>query len=157
MMFDLTPFVHRTRCAVYDPFREMEDFERNFFSSRVSTFRTDIQDHKDAYLLEAELPGFSKEEIKLSLDGDLLTISAEHESRREEKEDKNEAAEGNAEKKDAPAYVRRERFYGSFSRSFNISEIDTDGIEASYENGILSVRLPKKSAKEPAVRQLPIK
>lgn len=127
-MFDLIPFDHNEK----NLFNYLDDVEKNFFRSLtadVSQFRTDILDKGDHYLLQAELPGFSKEEIKVDMQDNCLTIHAEH---KEEKEEKKHS------------YVRRERKYGSFSRSFDISQINPEGITASYANGILELTLPKK-------------
>ena len=110
-MFELIPFGGR-RVSVYDPFRAFDEMERSIFSndrnSVVSAFRTDVVDTGDAYKLDAELPGFKKEDIKIDVENDVLTISAEHKT--ENKEDK-------------PNFIKRERFYGSFSRSFDVSGI----------------------------------
>ena len=128
-MFDLIPFGRNER----NLFQYLDNMEKNLFDgldSRVSRFRTDILDKGDRYVLEADLPGFKKEDIQLDLEGDILTIRAEH---TEEKEDKDEKKQ----------YVRRERRYGSFSRSFDVSGIQTEQIAASYENGVLKLDLPK--------------
>lgn len=145
-MFELIPFDrHLSRASSFDPFRDFEDLERRFFgnaSQAVSAFRTDVIDNGDAYVLEAELPGFSKDNISLDIENDCLTITAER-----KKEDKDE-------KKN---YVKRERFYGSFSRSFDVSGINVDGITASFNDGILRLDMPKKVETVPPVRKLEIK
>ena len=142
-MFELTPYGYR-RVSAYNPFRELEDMSRSFFGgSDISNFRTDISEKDGIYTLEAELPGFSKEDISIDIDKDSLTISAERKSESDE-EDK----ERN--------YVRRERFYGSYTRSFNVKGIDTDAITASYNDGVLSLVLPKKTPEVPASRRLEI-
>ena len=145
-MFELIPFDRRGRnVSVYDPFRAFDELERSFFGSpapHVSAFRTDVTDTGDAYKLEAELPGFNKEDIKLDVENDCLTISAE---RKLDSEDKK------------ANYVKRERFYGSYSRSFDVSGINVDGIEAAYNNGVLTLTMPKKVETVPASRRLEIK
>lgn len=144
-MFELIPFDRRSRSvSAFDPFRMLDEMERSFFddSSRVSAFRTDVTDTGDAFLLESELPGFKKEDIHLDVENDCLTISAERRMDNDEKK---------------PNFVKRERFYGSYSRSFDVSGIEVDGIEASYENGVLSLKLPKKQQTLPASRKLEIK
>ena len=144
-MFEIIPIERRNRhVATYDPFREMEEFERRFWgnSSMTAAFRTDVEDTGDAFKLEAELPGFSKDDIKIDIENDCLTISAE---RKFDDEDK---------KKN---FVKRERFYGSYSRSFDVTGIDTDAIEASYNDGVLTLTMPKKKAEVPASRRLEIK
>ena len=118
--------------------------ERSFFNDAnvVSAFRTDVSDTGDAYKLEAELPGFSKDDIKIDIENDCLTISAERKFDDESKK-KN--------------LVKRERFYGSYSRSFDVTGIDTDKIEAAYNDGVLTLNMPKKKAEVPASRRLEIK
>ena len=143
-MFELMPFEHRNnrRLAAYDPFREMENFERSFFGG-MPEFRTDIKDEGDHYLVEADLPGFKKEDIKVDLDGDVLTVAAERNKENEEKDNK-----GN--------YLRRERVYGSVSRSFDVSSIKTEEIKVGYKDGVLSLTLPKKTSSVPVTRRLEI-
>lgn len=133
MMFDLTPFVHKNR-YVADPFKELRDMERLFTHPNMDSFRVDIKETKDAYQILAELPGFTKEDIKLSVDGDYLTISV---SRQEENDKENEES--------GEKYLHRERFYGTISRSFSIGDVSVDAISAAYENGILTLTLPKKT------------
>ena len=144
-MFELIPFDRTIRHMTnFDPFRELDNMERSFFGngSVVSAFRTDVSDTGDAFKLEAELPGFSKDDIKIDIENDCLTISAE---RKFDDEDK---------KKN---FVKRERFYGSYSRSFDVTGIDTNAIEASYNDGVLTLTMPKKKAEVPASRRLEIK
>ena len=149
-MFGLT---HRNYYPVnaYNPFREMEALERRFFGSMMddffrtdapTAFRTDVTDEGDHFLLEADLPGFEKQDIHLDLNGDTLTIRAERHSKVEEKE------------KDK--VVRMERSYGSYSRSYDISGIDAEDIRAKYENGVLQLTLPKKKEIPAASRQIMI-
>ena len=144
-MFELIPFGGR-RVNVYDPFRALDEMERNFFGnehrSLVSAFRTDVVDTGDAYKLDAELPGFKKEDIKIDVENDVLTISVERKLDESEK------------KQD---FVKRERFYGSFSRSFDVSGIEVDGIQAAYNDGVLTLTMPKKVETAPASRRLEIK
>ncbi len=144
-MFELIPFDRHARSSLsFDPFRMLDEMDRHFFSNTpvVSAFRTDVLDTGDAFKLEAELPGFRKEDIRIDIENDCLTISAE---RNAETEDKKEN------------YVKRERFYGTFTRSFDVSGIQADGIEAAYKDGVLTVMLPKKAAEVPASRRLEIK
>ena len=144
-MFELIPFGGR-RVSVYDPFRAFDEMERNFFGSSqnsvLSAFRTDVIDTGDAYKLDAELPGFKKEDIKIDVENDVLTISAERKAENDENK---------------PNFVKRERFYGSFSRSFDVSSIEVDGIQAAYNDGVLTLTMPKKVETAPASRRLEIK
>ncbi len=125
----------------YDPFREMEEMERRLFNPAENAYalRTDILEEEGGYKLQADLPGFDKEEIHVDVEGDMLTISAEH---KEESEDKRDG------------YVRRERRFGSFRRSFDVSGIDQDGIAGDYTNGVLTLHLPKKEAEVPAAKRI---
>ena len=146
-MFEIIPIARRNRhVANFDPFREMEEFERRFWGSNPVTtaFRTDVEDTGDAFKLEAELPGFDKEDIQLDLDNDTLTITAEHSSDKKEEDKKRN-------------FVKRERFYGSFTRSFDVTGIDVDRIDAAYNNGVLTLTLPKKQENIPVSRRLEIK
>lgn len=148
-MFELTRR-NNNHIASYDPFREMEEMERRFFSPRfdeffrndMAAFKTDVTDEGDHYLLEADLPGFRKEDIRLELDGDTLTIRAERHS--------------NVEKKEKHEVVRVERSYGSYSRSFDISAVKAEDIKAKYDNGVLQLTLPKKDIVTPTSRQIEI-
>ncbi|MCR5577416.1 MAG: Hsp20/alpha crystallin family protein [Oscillospiraceae bacterium] len=144
-MFELIPFDRHIRSAAsFDPFRMFDEMDRRLMNNvpAMSAFRTDVLDTGDAFKLECELPGFKKEDIKLDIENDCLTISAERK------------AENKSEKDN---YVKRERFYGSFTRCFDVSGINVDGIEASYTDGMLNVTLPKKAAEIPASRRLEIK
>ena len=142
-MFDMMPFERRNSMARFDPFRELENFEKSFFGDFGGGFRTDIKDKGDHFELEADLPGVKKEDIAVDIDGDCLTISAQRDSQREEKNDQEQ-------------YVRRERSYGSYSRSFDISNVKSEEISGSYENGVLKLVLPKRSPTGTASRRLVI-
>ena len=150
-MFEMRPYAKRNN-SLYNPFHDMDEFEKKFFSTPfgffdtnvLDEFKTDIKDEGDRYELEADLPGFDKKDIHLDINGDMLTVSAERHSEHEEKDKKNK-------------YVRCERSYGSYSRSFDVSGINIDGIEASYTDGVLTLTMPKKAAEVPASRRLEIK
>ena len=141
-MYRLTPF-ERNGFDIFNPFN---DFEKNFFgtSMPMNTCRTDIRDEDSKYVMEAELPGFSKEDIKLDINGSYLVLTAEHSSDNENKDEQGR-------------YIRRERSYGSFRRSFDITEVNKEKIEAEYKNGILTMILPKKGEEVPTSRRLEIK
>lgn len=108
-----------------------------------TAFRTDIRDEGDHFLLEAELPGFQKEDIHLELKEGVLTISAQHEEKQEKRDDQGQ-------------YLCRERRVGSFVRSFDASGIQEDAIRASYENGVLTLILPKMAEIQPQSRRIAI-
>lgn len=134
-MFELTRFGHRG--DDYDDFKEMEELEKRIFGRQLPSFRTDIRENDKEYVLEAELPGFDKEDIHAEIRDGYLTVHAEHDTEKSKKDHK-----GN--------YVRRERTFGSYSRSFDLSGIDADKISAEYRHGVLTLTLPK--AKENAER-----
>ncbi len=142
-MFELVPFERSMRRMMnYDPFRSFNELERSFFNgASVSAFRTDIKDMGESFRLEAELPGFAREDISVDIENELLTISAKRSSENEEKKD---------------SFVKRERYYGAFKRSFDISGIDADKISAAYADGILSLDMPKKQELLPRSRKLEI-
>lgn len=139
-MFGITPF---ERNDIWNPIR---DFERDFFRSfsPVTHCRTDIRDEGDKFLLECEMPGFEKEDIKISVDGSTLSLCAE---RKYENDQENSGGE----------YIRRERSYGSYCRSFDISNVDESAIDASYNNGVLKLTLPKKANEKAQSRQIEIR
>lgn len=141
-MFGMLPF-ERNNDNVYDTF---DNFARNFFRSSntdLPAFRTDIRDAGDRFVLEAELPGFQKEDLQLDLKDGILTIRAEHNESKDEKDEK-----GN--------YIRRERRFGSFSRSFDVTGIDESSITAAYNNGILELGLPKAKPAVPETKRIAI-
>ncbi len=108
--------------------RFMQD---NFFARSVSSgIKVDIKEEADKYLLYAEIPGVKKEQIQVDYDKYFLTISVEQQE------------EINKEK---DHYICRERRMGKTSRTFQVKDIDSEGIEAAYEDGVLKVTLPKSN------------
>ncbi len=121
--------------------RVFHDFFGDGFN-HFDNINTDVIDKGDNYLLEAELPGFSKENIKIDLDKDTLTITA---SRSEEKKEKN------------GKYIRQERRYNSYCRSFHIPGVKKEDISAVYNNGVLEITLPKENAVIEESRRIEVK
>ena len=151
-MFELTRRNNNHHLNNYNPFREMEEFERNFFgypfgsffgNQDLAEFKTDLTDEGDHYLLEADLPGFDKKDIHLDINNDVLTVSAERHSKIEEKDKKDKV-------------VRIERSYGSYSRQFDVSGVKTDEIKAKCQDGILTIVVPKTEKPEEEVKTIPI-
>lgn len=118
-----------------------EMFSDPFFIEHESrTMKTDIKEKKDKYIIDIELPGYQKENIKMEVDNGYLTVYAEINSDNEEKE------EGK--------FVRKERYAGSCSRSFYVgTEVQSEDIKASFKNGMLRIEVPKKEEN----RELPEK
>ena len=126
-MFELTPYARR--------------YMRSF--NAFPEFRTDIAEKDGNYILQADLPGFKKEDINIELKDDTMTISATRKNEFEEKD-----SDGRI--------IRSERSYGSYSRSFDISAIDVENIKAEYTDGVLKLTMPKKAPETPEVKRLEI-
>jgi HSP20 family protein len=102
----------------------------DFFGKRLTDPAANIIEQEDGFYLEIAAPGLTKEDFKINLENNIMTISSEIEDQKRE-EGKN--------------YTRKEFYYGSFSRSFTLPKtIDLDKIKAEYEQGILKIALPKK-------------
>lgn len=110
-----------------DPFTSFNKLEK-----RLSGFMVDVLDDGDRYVIEADLPGFDKENVKVAYQDQQLTITAHRQEQNEEKKDN---------------YIRRERYCGDFKRSFFVDNIDPDAISASFNNGVLKVVLNKQPLK----------
>ena len=102
--------------------------------------RTDIYESDGNYIIEMDLPGFKKEEINIDLEDKYLIISV---SKNEEKEEKNK-------------YIRKERYYGEYKRSFYVGAVKEDSIKASYNDGILRLSYPKVQAEKNTKKQISI-
>jgi len=129
----------------WDPFRELAGLQNSIArlfdenlrylrlpegSSSQLAFPVDIKDTPEAVLVKAELPGMNKEDIKISLNDNILTIQGER--KREEKEE-------------GANFIRIERSYGSFSRSFTVDvPVKQNEIKARYQEGMLEITLPKE-------------
>ncbi len=106
----------------YPPRKDMKRFN--------AIMKTDVKETENNYVLDVDMPGFDKKDISLELENGYLTISAKRENKVEEKDEKR--------------YIRRERSFGQFSRSFYIGEVDENEIEANLKDGILTIKLPKQ-------------
>lgn len=94
--------------------------------------RVDVKDDEQAYTVQAEVPGVQKDDIQVSVDGHTVTIKAEVKQEQTEKD---------------ASWLRCERYYGAASRSFTLpSEVDDTQAKAKYDNGVLTLTLPKCSA-----------
>ena len=109
---------------------------RKTFNTMPSILRTDIKETEDQYVLSVELPGFNKEDVKLSLKDGYLNISATAQNEEEEEE------------KDGK-FLRRERYTGAMTRSFYVGEdITEEDVKAKFGNGVLTLSLPKEAPKK---------
>jgi HSP20 family protein len=103
----------------------------------------DIEETKDDIIVKAEIPGMTKDDVKIQITGDMLTISGER-KREEESKDK--------------TYHRIERSYGQFQRMITLpSEVQSAKAKASYENGVLTIRLPKSEEVKPKEISIEVK
>ena len=120
----------------------MNNTEKKLYGKKAGRImKTDIKEQKDGYELMIDLPGFTKDEIKASVEDGYLTISAAKGLDKDEKE------------KETGRYIRRERYAGAMSRSFYVGEnVEQEDIKAEFKHGILKLFVPKKEAK-PAVEK----
>lgn len=110
---------------------DLDDFFRPVV--RRSDVKCDIYEEDGMYHVEMDIPGYDKKDINIEVKDGYLTVTASKE-KEEESESKN--------------YIRRERTYGSFSRSFALGDVDVDKIDAKFENGILDIVIPKEEVVE---------
>ena len=122
--------------------RDMQKLEKKLYGRRGKhLMKTDIKETEGGYELEMDLPGFTKDEIKVSLDNGYMTISAAKGLDKDEQDKK------------SGRYIRKERYAGSCERSFYVGEdITEEDIKGEFKHGILKLFVPKKEAK-PAVEQ----
>lgn len=125
--------------SLFDRFLDNEMFDwssRNFSNTNTTLPSVNIKESDDDFEVEVAAPGFAKNDFRVELNHDLLTVSSE-------KEVQNET-------KDGQQFTQREFSYQSFSRSFTLpNTVDGEKISASYENGILKVLIPKKEEAKP--------
>lgn len=121
-----------------------DDFFDNSFRDYSGTqelMKTDVKENENDFEIDMSLPGVNKEDIKAELNDGYLTVSASTSNVKEDNDEKKR-------------YVRRERYYGSCSRSFYVGDqVKQDEIKARYENGVLSLNIPKKEEKKTEVEQ----
>lgn len=128
------------------------------FESAVWRPVVDIHEDGDSYVIEAELAGLSKEDVKISFQDGTLTLSGERGYRHEKKASENgNGADGGVEVKEKERTTHRmERIYGKFFRSFTFpGAINAEGIAARFENGVLTITVPKAEVVKP--RQIEIR
>ncbi len=126
----------------YEPYElglePFDDLFRGFFrpvrlERDLPQIKVDVKEDSKAYTVHADLPGLKKEDIQVTIDGQVVTVTAE--TRRE------------SEQKDGEKVLRRERYFGKVSRSFSLdTDVDETGASAKYTDGVLELKLPKKAA-----------
>lgn len=117
--------------------RDMEKMQKKLYGHRSKNLmKTDVQENDDSYLMEMDLPGFSKDEVKVSLKDGYLTIKAEKGLDEEQKDEK------------SAKYIRRERYSGACERSFYVGNINEADIKGEFKHGILTLTVPKEQPKK---------
>ena len=106
----------------------IDDVFDSLLDNEKSVMKCDISENESSYVVEMDLPGYKKEDIKIECNKGNLIISCEKKS---------------DEKDETKKYIRRERSYGKCSRSFYLGDIDQDGIDANFVNGTLTITIPK--------------
>ena len=123
----------------YDPFGDLDDLFKGFmlrpvrFEQQVPQMqiKVDVKENDAAYVVRADIPGVKKEDIKVDVDGNVVSISAEVKQEKEQKE--------------GGRVIRSERYFGSMSRSFSLGQdVDEKTANAKYTDGVLELTLPKK-------------
>lgn len=127
----------------FKPWNEWFD-NGGFWGRTMNVPAVNITEQKDDYVVSLAAPGLKKDDFKIEVDGNMLTISSEKEESKEEKDKR---------------FTRKEYNYSSFSRSFTLpDEINKEKIDARYEDGVLKISLPRKEeAKKPAAKHIAVK
>ena len=135
---------------LFDDFFRFPDFGRDvekklYGKHAAQVMKTDVHEHDDHYEIVIDLPGFTKDEVQVTLNDGYLTISAEKGLDKDEQE------------KDTGRYIRRERYSGACSRSFYVGEAVTEeDIKANFQHGILTLDVPKKEPVKPEAKRITI-
>ena len=149
-MFGLVPFRRKVNdLAARRDFFDLENFFEDFWSWPFTTgfvaaphpIKADIKETDKEYIIEADLPGVRKEDIRLELKNDVLTIGVEHNEQIDEKREN---------------YIRKERRYRSYCRSFRVDGVKHENVKAKYNDGVLTVHLPKTEEDKPKTHRIDI-
>jgi HSP20 family protein len=128
--------------SAFDDFFRDDDGFFTAVSRGTSMPAVNTSETKDKYELEVAAPGMNKDDFKIEIDNNVISISSEKEERKEDQE-KN--------------YTRKEYSYSSFYRSFRLPQkVKEDKIQASYNDGVLTISIPKVEVKEPEIRSIPV-
>lgn len=144
----MLPSIFKNDFSFDNPFSGFPDFRKAlqmFDSSHTEDFmKTDIREQDDGYVLDMELPGVKKENIQLSLKDGYLNVKTTDEHTSDEKDDKG-------------TIIRKERYFGSMHRAFYVGDsLTEEDIKAKFENGVLTVTVPKKEPAVPEVKKIAI-
>ncbi len=126
--------------------KDMKKMEKKLYGRRgKNLMKTDIKETDSAYELEMDLPGFTKDEIKVSLENGYLTISAA------------KGLDKDEEEKKTGKYIRRERYAGACQRTFYVGEdVTREDVKGEFKHGILKLTIPKKQAQVPEKKYIAI-
>lgn len=119
--------------------KDMKKAERKLYGRRgKNMMKTDVKEKKDSYVLEMDLPGFTKDEVKVSLEDGYLTISAA------------KGLDQDKQEKESGRYIRRERYAGACERTFYVGDtVSQEDIKGEFKHGILKLTIPKKAEAVP--------
>lgn len=148
-MFGLVPFSRKNGMSVRNDFLDLNSLFDNFFNDSFTTgffqashpIKADIRETEKEYIIEADMPGVKKEDIRLELRDGVLTVGVEHSDETEEKREN---------------YIRKERRYGSYCRSFQVDGVKQEDVTAAYNDGVLTVNLPKTEKTKPRTHRIDI-
>lgn len=122
-----------------------DDFMFPTMKDEFGKMKCDIYEKDGAYHLEMDIPGFDKKDVQIEVDdNDYLTITAEKNTEDNEEDEKKN-------------YIRKERSYGKYQRSFYVGGVDKENIQANFENGILKISMPKKEEEKSSKKTIEIK
>lgn len=110
-------------------------FKPLFYEEKHHSMKTDIKETENSYVLDIEVPGFDKKDVNVSLENGYLTVSAQKRTC--------EGGENDEKNKKKENYIRRERSC-SVSRSYYVGDVDKEAVKAKYENGVLTIDIPKE-------------
>ena len=115
---------------------DMHNVEKKLYGKRADrVMKTDIKETENSYVLDIEVPGFDKKDVNVSLENGYLTVSAQKKTC--------EGGENDEKNKKKENYIRRERSC-SVSRSYYVGDVDKEAVKAKYENGVLTIDIPKE-------------
>ena len=122
-------------------------FKPLFYEEKHHSMKTDIKETENSYVLDIEVPGFDKKDVNVSLENGYLTVSAQKKTC--------EGGENDEKDKKKENYIRRERSC-SVSRSYYVGDVDKEAVKAKYENGVLTIDIPKEKPALPETHNIVI-